>query len=140
RLRIGKSYEAKFLNTLLTDLRNHVEQVSAQEVLMRWSSASARVRGAHSREPSAFPAYMAGTTVIRAELVSSLTGLQRARFLTAAATAYREAALREIRTIIRQQMPSSNDDDNESLMSTSTRTGGKQRSQQERSITLARNL
>jgi vacuolar protein sorting-associated protein 54 len=140
RLRIGKSYEAKFLNTLLTDLRNHVEQVSAQDVLMRWSSASSRVRGVHSREPSAFPAYMTGTTVIRAELVSSLTGLQRARFLTAAATAYREAALREIRTIIRQQMPSSNDDDNESLMSTSTRTGGKQRSQQERSITLARNL
>ena len=83
---------------------------------------------------------MAGTNVIRTELVSSLTGLQRARFLTAAATAYRDAALREIRTIIRQQMPSSNEDDNESLMSTSTRTGGKQRSQQERSITLARNL
>ncbi|KAG7289068.1 hypothetical protein NEMBOFW57_005430 [Staphylotrichum longicolle] len=95
RLRIGKSYETKFLNTLLTDLKTHVEQVSTQEVLMRWNTA---------------------------------------------ATMYREAALREIRTIIRQQMPSSNDDDNESLMSTSTRTGGKQRSQQERSITLARNL
>ncbi|KAK4033995.1 vacuolar protein sorting-associated protein 54 [Parachaetomium inaequale] len=140
RLRIGKSYEAKFLNTLLTDLKSHVEQVSSQEVLMRWSSASARTRGTHSREPSAFPAYMAGTNAIRAELLSSLTGLQRAKYLTAAATAYREAALREIRTIIRQQMPSSNDDDNESLMSTSTRTGGKQRSQQDRSIILARNL
>ncbi|KAK4149450.1 vacuolar protein sorting-associated protein 54 [Chaetomidium leptoderma] len=141
RLRIGKSYETKFLNTLLTDLRSHVERVSAQEVLMRWSSASSRVRGAHSREPSAFPAYMAGTDMIRKELLASLTGLHRAKYLTAAATAYREAALREIRTIIRQQMPSSNDDDNESLMSTSTRTGGgKQRSQQERSITLARNL
>ncbi|KAK4237984.1 vacuolar protein sorting-associated protein 54 [Achaetomium macrosporum] len=140
RLRIGKSYETRFLNTLLTDLRNHVERVSTQEVLMRWSSASARVRGAHSREPSAFPSYMAGTDQLRTELLSSLTGLHRARYLTAAATAYREAALREIRSIIRQQMPSSNDDDNESLMSTSTRTGGQQRSQQERSIILARNL
>ncbi|EAQ86482.1 hypothetical protein CHGG_07735 [Chaetomium globosum CBS 148.51] len=140
RLQIGKSYEAKFLTTLLTDLQNHVEQVSFQEVLMRWSSASARTRGTHSREPSAFPAYMAGTNLIRTELLTSLTGLQRAKHLTAAATAYREAALREIRTIIRRQMPSSNDDDNESLMSTSTRTGGNQRSQQERSIILARNL
>jgi vacuolar protein sorting-associated protein 54 len=140
RLRIGKSYETKFLNTLLTDLRNHVERVSTQEILIRWSSASARVRGAHSREPSAYPSYMAGTDQIRTELLSSLTGLQRARYLTAAATAYREAALREIRGIIRRQMPSSTDDDNESLMSTSTRTGGTQRSQQERSIILARNL
>ncbi|KAH6640951.1 Vps54-like protein-domain-containing protein [Chaetomium tenue] len=140
RLQIGKSYEAKFLTTLLTDLQSHVEQVSFQEVLMRWSSASARTRGTHSREPSAFPAYMAGTNLIRTELLTSLTGLQRAKHLTAAATAYREAALREIRTIIRRHMPSSNDDDNESLMSTSTRTGGNQRSQQERSIILARNL
>lgn len=140
RLRIGKSYETKFLNTLLADLKTHVEQVSTQEVLMRWNSASARSRGAHAREPSAFPSHMAATNGIRSELLSSLTGLQRAKYLTAAATMYREAALREIRTIIRQQMPSSNDDDNESLMSTSTRTGGKQRSQQERSITLARNL
>ena len=140
RLRIGKSYETKFLDTLLTDLRGHVERVSDREVLMRWSSASTRARGGHSREPSTFPSYMAGTDVIRSELLSSLTGLQRAKYLTAAATMYRESSLREIRTIIRQQMPSSNDDDNESLMSTSTRTGGKQRSQQERSITLARNL
>ncbi|KAL2152056.1 hypothetical protein VTH82DRAFT_5240 [Thermothelomyces myriococcoides] len=140
RLRIGKSYEAKFLDTLLKDLRTHVETVSSQEVLMRWSNASARTRGTHSREPSAQPAYMTGTKAMRAELLSSLAGLQRAKYLTAAATSYREAALREIRTIIRRHMPSSNDDDNESLMSTSTRTGGKQRSQQERSIMLARNL
>ncbi|KAL1836701.1 hypothetical protein VTJ49DRAFT_4746 [Mycothermus thermophilus] len=140
RLRIGKSYEARFLNTLLNDLQDHVERVSPQEVLMRWSSASARGRGNLAREPSAFPSYMTGTETIRKELRESLTGLQRARFLTAAATAYRDAALREIRTIIRRQMPSSNDDDNESIMSTSTRAGGKGRSQQERSITLARNL
>ena len=140
RFRIGKTYETRFLNTLLNDLKRHVEHVSSQEVLMRWSSASMRARGGHSREPSAFPAYMAATDVIRTELQSSLAGLQRAKYLTAAATAYREAALREIRSIIRQPLPSSNDDDNESLMSTSTRTGGRQRSQQDRSMVLARNL
>ncbi|KAK4189652.1 vacuolar protein sorting-associated protein 54 [Podospora australis] len=141
RLRIGKAYEGRFLNTLLTDLRNHVERVSNQEVLLRWSNASTRGRGAHAREPSAFPSYMSATDVLRIELLPSLTGLQRAKYLKAAATAYREAAFREIKTIIRTPLPSSNDDDNESLMSTSTRTGGNRpRSQQERSITLARNL
>ncbi|KAK3997592.1 vacuolar protein sorting-associated protein 54-like protein [Cladorrhinum sp. PSN332] len=140
RLRIGKTFETRFLNTLLSDLRNHVEQVSTQEVLMRWSSASNRGRVPHSRDSSVFPSYMAATDVLRIELVPSLTGLQKAKYLTAAATAYREAAMREIRAIIRRPLPSSSDDDNESLMSTSTRTGGRQRSQQDRSITLARNL
>ncbi|KAK4159371.1 vacuolar protein sorting-associated protein 54-like protein [Cladorrhinum sp. PSN259] len=140
RLRIGKTYETRFLNTLLSDLRSHVEQVSTQEVLMRWSSASNRGRVPHGRDSSVFPSYMAATDVLRIDLVPSLTGLQKAKYLTAAATAYREAAMREIRAIIRRPLPSSNDDDNESLMSTSTRTGGRQRSQQDRSITLATNL
>ncbi|KAK4227103.1 vacuolar protein sorting-associated protein 54-like protein [Podospora fimiseda] len=140
RLRIGKTFETRFLNTLLSDLRNHVEQVSTQEVLMRWSNASNRGRLPQSRDSSVFPSYMAATEVLRIELVPSLTGLQKAKYLTAAAIAYREAAMREIRAIIRRPLPSSSDDDNESMMSTSTRTGGRQRSQQERSITLARNL
>ncbi len=140
RYRIGKAYEAKFLNVLIGDLRRHVEEVSSQEVLMRWSSASARARGGHSREPSTFPSYLASVDGLRAALLPSLTGLQRARYLTAATTAYREAALREIRTLIRRPLPSSNDDDNESMMSSSTRTGGNKLSQQEKSTILARNL
>lgn len=140
RLRIGKTYESRFLSLLLNDLRRHVDQVSTQEVLMRWSSASMRGRGAHNREPSAFPSYMASVEELRVELLASLTGLQRARCLTAAATAFREAVLREIKNIIRQPLPSSTDDDNESMMSSSTFTGGRQRSQQEKSSILARNL
>jgi len=140
RLRIGKAYETRFLDILVGDLRRHVEQVSSQEVLMRWSSASMRVRGGHSRDPSAFPSYMTSVDGLRAELLSSLTGLQRAKHLTAAATTFRETVLREIRNIIRQPLPSSNDDDNESMMSSSTFSGGRQRSQQEKSSTLARNL
>ncbi|KAK3944967.1 vacuolar protein sorting-associated protein 54 [Diplogelasinospora grovesii] len=140
RLRIGKVYESRFISVLVGDLRRHVEQVSAQEVLMRWSSASARARGSHSREPSAFPSYLTSTKELRTDLLPSLTGLQRAKYLTAAASAYRESVLREIRNIIRRPLPSSNDDDNESMMSSSTITGGRQRSQQEKSSVLARNL
>ncbi|KAK0739770.1 Vps54-like protein-domain-containing protein [Apiosordaria backusii] len=145
RFRIGKAYEARFLDTLLADLRNHVKQVSTQEVLMRWSSASMRARGAHSREPSAFPSYMAATDILRIELLPSLTGLHRAKFITVAATAYREAAMKEIKAIIRRPLPSSSDDDDTasmmSMQSSSTRNRGTNpRTQQDRSITLARNL
>ena len=140
RLRIGRTFEARFIKTLLTDLRSHVENVSPQEVLMRWSNASMRARGTHNRESSTFPSYMAATDLMRPELHATITGLQRARCLTAAALAYRDTVLREIKTIIRQPMPSSNDDDAESIMSSSTRAGGRTRSQQDRSIALARNL
>ncbi|KAK4204244.1 putative vacuolar protein sorting-associated protein 54 [Triangularia verruculosa] len=145
RFRIGKAYEARFLHTLLTDLQNHVKQVSTREVLMRWSSASMRARGAHSREPSAFPSYMAATDVLRVELLPSLTGLHRAKFITVAATAYREAAMKEIKAIIRRPLPSSSDDDDTasmmSMQSSSTRNrGASPRTQQDRSIKLARNL
>ncbi|KAK0635203.1 Vps54-like protein-domain-containing protein [Bombardia bombarda] len=140
RFRVGKAYEARFLGVLVEDLRRHVGQVSHQEVLMRWSSASMRARGNQAREPSAFPSYLSTVDGLRTELLSSLAGLQRSKYLTAAATAYRETALREIRNIIRQPLPSSNDDDNESMMSSSTMTGGRQRSQQEKSSILARNM
>lgn len=145
RQRIGKTYEERFITLLIRDIQRHVAHVSAQEVLMRWSSASIRARGGHNREPSnrepsAFPSYLTSTDGLRSELLVSLTGLHRAKFLTAAATAYRETALREIKNLIRRPLPSSNDDDNESMMSASTMTGGKQRSQQERSSILARNL
>ncbi|KAK4453285.1 Vps54-domain-containing protein [Podospora aff. communis PSN243] len=140
RLRVGRAYETRFLEILVGDLRRHVEHVSPQEVLMRWSSASMRARGAHNRDPSAFPSYMSSTDQLRSELLSSLTGLQRAKHLRAAAETFREAVLREIRNIIRKPLPSSNEDDNESMMSSSTFSGGRQRSQQEKSSILARNL
>ncbi|KAL1870288.1 hypothetical protein VTK73DRAFT_2702 [Phialemonium thermophilum] len=140
RLRIGRAYESQFLSILTEDLRRHVEQVSTQEVLMRWTSASMRVRGSHSREASAFPSYLAATGDLRAQLVPVLGGLQRSNHLATATMVYREAVLRQIKNIIRQPLPSSNDDDNESMMSSSTLTGGRNLSQQDKSSILARNL
>lgn len=122
------------------DLRRHVESVAKQEVLMRWSSASARARGGHSREPSVFPAYMASTDGLRGELLGVLTGLHRAKHIPAAAQVFREAALREIRNLVRRPLPSSNDDDNESVMSSSTMGSSRQLSRTQKSSNLARNL
>ena len=139
RFRIGKTFEARFLNALLGDLRRHVESVSKTETLQRWSSASQRTRG-HNREPSAFPAYLAMNDVFRTELLAYLSGLHRARHTSPATTAFRDAVLREIRAIIRRPLPASNDDDADSMMSASTLGGSRKRSQQEKSSMLARNL
>jgi vacuolar protein sorting-associated protein 54 len=140
RFRVGKTYETRFLNSLLGDLRRHVDAVSASDTLKRWSSASQRSRGSHMREPSAYPSYLALGEEFRSELSSNLNGLHRARYTSPATTAYREAILREIRNIIRRPLPASNDEDADSMMSSSTIGAGRQKSAQEKSSILARNL
>jgi vacuolar protein sorting-associated protein 54 len=141
RFRIGKAYETKFVEILLGDLRRHVDTVPNQEVLLRWSSAAMRARGAHGRESSVFPAYLASTDELRSALMPVVAGLHQAKHVTIAIASYRESVLREVRNLIRRPLPSSSDDDNESMMSTATSTrSGSRRTQQEKSSILARNI
>lgn len=139
RYRVGKAFEFKFLGALLGDLRGHIGSVPFGSILQRWSNASNRSRGGHNREPSVLPAYLTLEDKFRSELLAYLKGLHRAQHTTPAAAAYRDAVLREIKTIIKRPLPSSNDDDNESVMSAST-AGTRKLSQQDRSSILARNL
>ncbi|KAL8936053.1 MAG: hypothetical protein Q9216_005129 [Gyalolechia sp. 2 TL-2023] len=139
RRRIGKGFETRFLQALLGDLRRHVDSVPAVITFQRWDKASQRSRGHHDRTPSAFPAYLQMDDSVRTALRSSLEGLAQAGSIMPAAMAFREAALREVKAMIKRPLPSSNDDDAESTMSASTQ-GGRQRSQQEKSSILARNL
>lgn len=141
RFRIGKAFESKFIDVLLGDLRRHIDTVSTQEVLLRWSSSAMRSRGggAHIREPSAYPAYLGSTEGLRSQLMPILDGLHRSKHVTIAIASYREVVLREIRVLIKRPLPTSNDDDNESMMSAST-MNSKRLTQQEKSSILARNL
>jgi vacuolar protein sorting-associated protein 54 len=138
RSRVGKALEGKILNALLGDLRHHITTVPASDTLKRWSIASQRSRG-HNREPSALPRYMALEQTFRLELLTAIKGLHRARYTSTSAAAYKDAFFREMKKIVKRPLPSSDDDDTESIVSTST-MGTRQRSQQERSATLARNL
>lgn len=140
RLRIGKVFGQKLQEILLGDLRNHVETVSIREVLQRWGSAAMRARGGHVKEPSAFPTYLGSTEKLRAALLPNIVGLHRANHVSTAISGYRESVMREIRQLVRRPLPSSTDDDADSMMSASTMSGGRSRSSQERSAVLARNL
>lgn len=139
RFRIGRAYESQFTNILLSDLRRHVESVSTADVLLRWSNSASRARG-HSRSPSVFPAYLSSTDDLKSQLQPVMLGLNRAKHISTAAMAFKDAVLREIRNIIRRPLPSSSDDDNVSMMSVSTASGGRHLSSQEKSSNLARNL
>ncbi len=139
RKRIGKGFESRFLEALLGDLRRHVDHVPSNTTFQRWDKASQRNRGAHARTPSVYPAYLQFDDALRSALRANLDGLARADCVMPATIAYREAVLREIKSLIRRQLPSSSDDDNESTMSASTQ-GGKRMTHQEKSSILAQNL
>lgn len=139
RYRIGKAFESKFIDILLGDLRHHIDTVSSQEVLLRWSSSANRSRGGHKRDTSKPPAYLSSIDKLRADLMPILSGLHQSKHVTTAIASYREVVLREVRSLIRRPLPSSNDDDNMTINSTSTASVSRL-SQQEKSSILARNL
>ena len=138
RLRIGKAYEVKFLATLLEDVRQHVRSAPPGVTLRRWAAAFSRSRS-RDRQASTFPTYMNVDGELRSDLQTELKGLARARHTMPAAAAFKASILREMKSIIRRNLPSSSDDDNESVMSASTH-GGRPPSSQEKSSVLARNL
>lgn len=145
RFRIGNTYESQFSSILLGDLKGHASSASLSEVLLRWSNAAARGKaGGNSNRASAsvFPSYLGRTDELKEQLTPAMVGLHRAHHLAAAAAAYRETVLREVRNLIRRPLPSSSDDDNESMVSVSTAASGRGggRSAQEKSAVLARNL
>ena len=139
RKRVGKGFESRFLEALLGDLRRHVDDTPAITTLHRWDKAFQRARGAHARTPSVYPTYLQLDDSLRQILRSNLEGLAKSDCVMPATAAYREAALKEIKNLIRRSLPSSSDDDAESTMSASTQ-GGRHLTQQERSSFLARNL
>lgn len=139
RQQIGMGHETRFLNDLLADLKRHISSVPPDVTLQRWGVSFQRNRGGHRSAPSISPAYLAFDGQLRSNLHVQLMGLGRAHYTMAAATSFKAAILREMKALIRRQLPSSNDEDNESMMSASTH-GGRQLSQQEKSSILARNL
>lgn len=139
KFRVGRGFEARFVETLLKDLREHVKSVPSHSTLERWVAASQKARGSHQRGKSILPAFLSTGEKLRSELRASLYGLSGARFTNQASATFREAIMKEMKTIIRRYLPSSSDDDAESMTSVSTR-GGRGHSQQDKNTILARNL
>lgn len=139
RFRIGKGFEQRFVDTLLMDLREHTKRVPSRDTLERWAKTSQRGRGDHQRFKSTLPAYLNTSNQFRSDLRASLVGLSGSNFTNQASAAFRDAIVREMKLLIRKHLPSSSDDDAESMTSVSTR-GGRGYSQQDKNSILARNL
>ncbi|KAH9882295.1 hypothetical protein J1614_000531 [Plenodomus biglobosus] len=139
KFRVGRGFEKRFVDTLIIDLREHVKAVPSSDTLERWVAASQKARGIHQKGKSTLSTYMATSDKLRADLRASLYGLSGAQFTNQASATFREAIMREMKLLIRKHLPSSSDDDTESMTSVSTR-GGRGHSQQDKNSILARNL
>lgn len=139
RERIGVGFQYKFMDLLLSDLRNHVSNAATKDTLQRWASAFLRARGG-SLKPGFITLPLQATAELRDKLSATLFGLKRSKSTLAATAAFREAVSKEMKGIIRRNLPSSVDDDIESVASNSTRSSRAALSQQEKSAILARNL
>ena len=137
--RIGKGYEAKFLDLLLGDLRSHLKSISPKDVLQTWAIQSQKSRGEQPRSQSLIPLYLHIHDDFRSSLLHNVRGLYYSEMATSAIAVLREDVIREMKVLIRKNLPSSSDDDTESVTSVSTRSG-RRTTQQERSAILARNL
>ena len=139
RHRIGIGYESRLLDDLLGDLRQHVQNVPPAVTLQRWGHSFQRHRGGQRPAVPASPAFLSVDDSLRSRLCTQLRGLARARDTKPAVTSFKAAVLREVKGLIRKQLPSSSDDDSESMVSVATHNE-RHRTQQEKSSILARNL
>ena len=130
RLRVGKGYEARFIDALLKDLREHVKSVPNRDTLKRWAR----------RSSASQPRYLETNAELRQQLSATLRGLHKAKYTTQATKLFRDQIMKEVKSIIRQHLPSSSDDDADSMVSSSTRSSRPLSSRQEKSAILARNL
>lgn len=139
KFRVGRGFEARFVDTLLTDLREHVKRVPNHDTLERWVVASQKGRNSNQKLKTMLPTYMSTDDKLRSELRASLYGLSGAQFTNQASATFREAVVKEMKVIIRKHLPSSSDDDTGSMASVSTR-GGRGQTQADKNSILARNL
>ncbi|KAA8900740.1 Vps54-like protein-domain-containing protein [Sphaerosporella brunnea] len=157
RFRIGKAYEAHFVQCLLDDLRHHIERVPSSETLRRFGQSFQREQYQRFlsnmqqnnfypplRSSSLPPEYTILSESLRTLLMKHLDGLQKANHVNEAVQAYRDAVIKEAKNLIRRNLPSEGDADsvasNISHMSRISKSGGARRSSADKSQSLTRAL
>ncbi|CCX06200.1 Vps54-like protein-domain-containing protein [Pyronema domesticum] len=155
RYRIGKAYEARFVQCLLDDLRSHIEKVPQQETLRRFSQAyqrdqynrflSSKVAAGVQPPPrssSLPPEYSLMSDSLRQLLKQHLDGLQRANHINEAVQSYRDAVIKEAKNLIRRNLPNDGDADSvaSSVSHISSRTRPRGLSSTDKSMALSRAL
>ncbi|ODQ66420.1 Vps54-domain-containing protein, partial [Nadsonia fulvescens var. elongata DSM 6958] len=145
RTNAGRKYSSNFVDILLNDIDLHLDSVSQQSTLKRMlqvlDKKSNRSQSTMMSENNT-SCYSIVSDVFRKSLVENINGLFRSNLISDAFKSYRETVMKKARDIIKANLPSNGDDDNESISSSislSSKFGGG-RSAAERSMNLATRL
>ena len=135
--RIGNSQGSDLTKTLITDLRTWVNSTNTQATLRRLSETFNRDTQRKDTPNICSPAHIAVPEDVRKTVIQQLNGLQQTRFLETGMELYRKEIVKEVKGVIKKNLPSM-DDDTESVMSSFI--GNQPSDKKERSQTLAKNI
>ena len=135
--RIGNSQGNDLTKTLITDLRTWVNSTNTQATLRRLSETFNRDTQRKDISKISSPAQITVPEDVRKTVIQQLQGLQQTRFLETGMELYRKEIVKEVKGVIKKNLPST-EDDTESVMSSFT--GNQPSDRKERSQALAKNL
>ena len=138
--RIGNSQGNDLAKTLIADLRAWVNSTNTQVTLRRLSDTFNRDTTRRDSLTVSSPAHITVPEDIRLAVIQHLQDLQQTNFLETGMELYRKEIVKEVKAVIKKNLPSA-DDDTESVMSSFT--GPNQpfpTDRKERSQALAKNI
>ena len=138
--RIGTSQGNDLAKTLITDLRSWVNSTNTQATFRRLSDTFNRDTTQRKTDPNLLsPAHITVPEDVRATVILQLHGLQQSRFLETGMDLYRKEIVKEVKGVIKKNLPST-EDDTESVMSSVTNQPLSNQDRKEKSQALAKNL
>lgn len=136
--RIGTSQGVDLAKTLISDLLKWVNATNTQATLQRLSDTFNRDVVRKDSLAVSSPAHITVPDEVREIVVKQLRSLQDTGFLETGMDVYRKEIVKEVKAVIKKNLPST-DDDTESVMSSTTNLN-KAADSRERSQALAKNL
>jgi vacuolar protein sorting-associated protein 54 len=138
--RIGTSQGNDLTKTLITDLRAWVNSTNTQATFRRLADSFNRDPSQRKADPNLLsPAHITVPDDVRAAVIVQLAGLQQSRFLEVGMDLYRKEIVKEVKGVIKKNLPSA-EDDTESVMSSVTNQQHATQDRKEKSQALAKNL
>ncbi|KAK9450359.1 uncharacterized protein V1518DRAFT_413655 [Limtongia smithiae] len=143
RSRVTTEYQIRFTGCLLEDLRRHVASVPTQETLDRLTrtyTSSKLNRAMNTPSGKGVPintTYMVLPENLKPQIAAHLRGLAKVGAVDSGMQRYRDAIMRDVRNLIKRNLPTNTNDDTISVSSSAT---GRTASTAQKSATLERML
>ncbi|KAK9365454.1 hypothetical protein V1509DRAFT_570897 [Lipomyces kononenkoae] len=130
RTRVTNEYQARFTGCLIEDIRRHMASVPTQDTLDRLSrtytnskvklGSGATLTPSGSAPPPINTSYLNVPEKLKPEVRSHLEGLAKIGAVESGVQRYRDAIMREVKNIIKRNLPTNANDDTASVASSNT--------------------